>query len=194
MSLVKKPVSQYLLTLLLFIAGNFSVLFAQQLPEDIDENTHVAMVGELIFFRNLSQGSYGFEWDFGDNSPFETQAEPTHAYSLPGRYEVLLTVSTPRCTEVVSKTVIIYDEEALYSTLYPNPAEEYSTLFFVNEYFGEVAITVTDIAGKVLEKTLVTKEHKTFLYELNVAEYATGTYLVRLEMGRQSSAHKLLKK
>ncbi|MCH7703293.1 MAG: PKD domain-containing protein, partial [Planctomycetes bacterium] len=34
----------------------------------------------------------GYEWDFGDGSPLETEASVTHSYAEPGEYTVTLTV------------------------------------------------------------------------------------------------------
>ncbi len=48
-------------------------------------------------------------WDFGDGSPADTTFEPTHTYTQPGTYQVVLTVSNERCGSAAShaKTVTV---------------------------------------------------------------------------------------
>ena len=43
-----------------------------------------------VDFTNTSLGAVNYIWDFGDGSPTSTLFEPSHLYSLPGDYEVML--------------------------------------------------------------------------------------------------------
>jgi N-acetylneuraminic acid mutarotase len=47
--------------------------------------------GDIYYSRGTP--SLGYDWDFGDGSPHETVARPTHTYNIPGVYNVTLTVT-----------------------------------------------------------------------------------------------------
>ena len=53
----------------------------------------VCLAPSLVQFTNTSVGGSSYYWDFGDGSS-STLQNPTHAYTTPGNYTVVLTVST----------------------------------------------------------------------------------------------------
>ncbi|HEX6020494.1 MAG TPA: ThuA domain-containing protein, partial [Solirubrobacter sp.] len=57
-----------------------------------------------IQFSLGSSGGVSYSWDFGDDTPDSTEANPTHTYAEPGTYDVTLTV-TYADGERLSKTV-----------------------------------------------------------------------------------------
>jgi PKD repeat protein len=60
-----------------------------------------------VAFTSTSTGSItGYSWNFGDGTA-STSANPTHAYSAAGTYNVTLTVSGPGGTTTVTKTGFI---------------------------------------------------------------------------------------
>lgn len=73
-----------------------------------------ACLGLPTNFTNLSH-SYGnlaltYLWNFGDNSPTSSQANPSHTYSNPGSYQVSLTVTDAHgCTNSIQKNVVIHN-------------------------------------------------------------------------------------
>ncbi len=73
---------------------------------DKDEST----VGEAIQFTDLStEDPTSWQWDFGDGAT-STEQNPSHAYTSPGVYTVILTVSNPAGsdTEAKSDHVTVY--------------------------------------------------------------------------------------
>ncbi|MDF2437873.1 MAG: hypothetical protein K0Q95_2249 [Bacteroidota bacterium] len=46
--------------------------------------------GDQVAFSNESSNAFNYLWNFGDGSPVSTIASPTHAYSVPGTYNVTL--------------------------------------------------------------------------------------------------------
>lgn len=48
-----------------------------------------------ISFSNQSEGAQSYVWDFGDNTPTETIANPSHTFSQPGSYTVTLIAINP---------------------------------------------------------------------------------------------------
>lgn len=60
---------------------------------------------QSITFTNTSNG-FQYYWDFGDGSPIDTNASPTHTYTTPGNYNVqLIAVDSNSCN--VADTVYL---------------------------------------------------------------------------------------
>ncbi len=61
------------------------------------------------FSSSGSQGS-GFQWDFGDGSPMQTSANPTHTYTAPGLYSVtLIAFNTCGLNDTVIQSIRVCD-------------------------------------------------------------------------------------
>lgn len=68
-------------------------------------------------FTDLSASAVQWEWDFGDTSPLDTNASPSHIYVNPGNYNVMLTVTNIfGCTNSSSQLV----------TVLPQPIADFS--------------------------------------------------------------------
>ena len=94
------------------------------------------LVGSTIQFTNTSAISGTCTWDFGDGET-STDVNPTHTYSLPGQYEVKLTVGDDYTTRpllindikptIVAKTeddkiCVINDVDVTLEVTLRNPA------------------------------------------------------------------------
>lgn len=71
------------------------------------------------FFTNTSAGGAFFEWDFGDPASgannTSTAVNPTHVYSTPGTYQVVLVANDPNTcnkTDTIPFTIVVYDKPA----------------------------------------------------------------------------------
>jgi len=63
-------------------------------------------------YLNTSIGASTYAWDFGDGSPIDTAANPSHTFSLPGEYQVsLYAYSDQGCGDTIIRT--IYVEEVI---------------------------------------------------------------------------------
>ncbi len=61
---------------------------------------------EVSFMENSTNG-VNYLWDFGDGSPVNNEANPTHVYPEPGQYPVSLTVvGAGGCEATLSKTIV----------------------------------------------------------------------------------------
>lgn len=74
-------------------------------------NRFSSCLGDTIRFTNLSAGATSYEWEFGDGD-VSTLTNPTHAYTTPGTYRVLLRAfraNSPGivCTDTISLPVSI---------------------------------------------------------------------------------------
>src|SRR5690606_1082969 len=70
-------------------------------------------LGTAVTFNDMSVVSTGnitgWAWDFGDGSPVDNNASPTHNYTTPGTYNVTLTVTSDSgCVDDITKTVEVY--------------------------------------------------------------------------------------
>jgi len=63
-----------------------------------------------IKFSDSSKGASTHDWNFGDGSAHSTATNPTHTYSGPGTYTVVLVVTNTvsGCTDSTSTTLVIY--------------------------------------------------------------------------------------
>lgn len=72
---------------------------ASDLPK-IDSSLHPAQypylngmptISYAVKFTSQANNTASYSWDFGDNSPLSSEANPTHTYAKPGQYSVCLT-------------------------------------------------------------------------------------------------------
>lgn len=70
-------------------------------------------LGTAVTFNDMSVISTGnitgWAWDFGDASPIDNNANPTHNYAAPGTYNVTLSVTSDSgCVDDITHTVEVY--------------------------------------------------------------------------------------
>lgn len=88
-------------------------------------------------FNNTSVGGLSFEWNFGDpaSGPNNTStlSYPTHVYSSPGTYNVVMVANDPNTcnrTDTARFTVVVYDKPAANFSYTPTvPAENTENVF-----------------------------------------------------------------
>lgn len=104
-------------------------------PDPDFTNTTVCHLNDAATaFTNTTTGPQNtYNWDFDDNSSASTLQNPSHDFSGPGSYDVMLTVTenTHSCTESITKTV----------TVKPNPTVDFS---FSAIQCEQQAVTFTD--------------------------------------------------
>ena len=64
-------------------------------------------VGDTIYFSDLSDGTSIWSWNFGDGAPTSKIKNPSHQYSQPGTYSVLLDARNDLCASQEVKTAYI---------------------------------------------------------------------------------------
>ena len=63
--------------------------------------------GNSVTFANGSSGASSYQWNFGDASPLDNSANPSHSYTATGTYLVILTSSDNGCSNSTSKNVVV---------------------------------------------------------------------------------------
>lgn len=133
-----------------------------------------------------------YYWEFGDGG-VSFDRNPVHTYSIPGTYEVCLSVDYGgEAFDYCKNTSVDYctgveDIENLTSfSLYPNPADD---IVNINISFGvpqDAMIQIVNMAGQVVytEQTSVTGSYNT---AIDVQNLPAGVYMARINSGIQSS-------
>ncbi len=67
-----------------------------------------------VTFLDSSLNATSISWDFGDGSPTTTQTNPTHTFPALGTYNVTLNATQGTCTYVLTKTIRLVDEKAIF--------------------------------------------------------------------------------
>ncbi len=143
------------------------------------------VVGATASFTNQSTGAFTYSWNFGDASPANTTASPTHVYTANGTYTVTLTVTGPCGVDTYTMTVTITEvgvgENEIENTLsiFPNPNNGQFTVSFSMEEAKDVTVELMDVAGRVISST----KHDNVLsvtQTIDGTELADGVYFVRI--------------
>ena len=136
-------------------------------------------------FTNQSTNAVTYAWNFGDNSPVDNTANPTHDYTANGTYTVTLTVTGPcgtdTYTQVITITQVGLQDNDLASTLslFPNPNNGEFTLSFSFEHAKDVTVEVLDVTGRIVytdKQNAITTYNK----QIGLESANQGVYMVRI--------------
>ncbi len=115
-----------------------------------------------VTFTNSSTGGTNYSWNFGDGGPVDNSLNPSHTYTGPGTYTVMLIVynGNPACADTVYLTVIVMDECGDNGSFFvpdafsPNGDLANDKLFVRGDGISEILFQVFDRWGeKVFETT-----------------------------------------
>jgi PKD repeat protein len=98
------------ITILLFVILVFSCEKREETAQPVacfEPSKTTAGVGETITFIDCSENVEKYAWNFGDNSAISRESSPSHAYTEPGTYTVILTVFNKEKTDETSVTITI---------------------------------------------------------------------------------------
>ena len=141
--------------------------------------------GATVYTQNQSTMAYTYSWNFGDSSPADNTASPTHTYTQNGTYTITLTVTgacgTDTYTMVVTITEVGVGESDISNTLsiFPNPNNGHFTVSFAMEAAQDVTIEMTDVAGRVISSTQLNNASNV-MHEMDATDIANGVYFVRI--------------
>jgi hypothetical protein len=136
-------------------------------------------------------GSY--QWiNCADNSLITRETSSSFTPDISGEYAVILTQGTCSATSgcySVTVSGIGNSEFNQGYNLYPNPAHEIVTIDMVSEHTN-VTISVFDLTGKLIQRKELDRLTKT---DLDLSEFKTGLYMIRIHSDQMNSVTRLVK-
>lgn len=147
-------------------------------------------------FYQLCTNAVSYMWDFDDGN-FSTSANPSYAFNSAWLFNVCLTV-TDTCgkTDTYCKKIDLspfsIDELALLELIkvYPNPANDYVYIELPKELTQNASVTISDVQGKVLATQPL---ENTAASKLDISQYASGIYIINLQLNGASKQVKVRK-
>lgn len=91
----------------------------------------------------------------------------------------------------ISVEVISDSKSDLNALVFPNPIDNFITVQFSEELKSPINVVIYDIVGKVI---LNTSKRPTNSFNLNMALYSSGVYLLNLSSGNRKFSARLIKK
>ncbi len=151
-------------------------------------NAQVFTDESTILTGNINQ----YEWNYGDASPNEFIQNPTHSYQNAGSYVVTLTVTSGNgCSNsydsIVSSSDGIFEWDFYSMSLSPNPSMNNCQIVSDKFFFG--TMTIENLNGAViLEKKIQGTQ-----FNVDLATYSNGTYLVKFSNNAGKKIFKVIK-
>jgi PKD repeat protein len=137
--------------------------------------------GGQLTLTNTSQNANLFDWNFGDGNT-STQAQPTHVYTTPGTYSVML-IASNACGEmdtlIQELTVLgLEDLGSMGITAYPNPTTGKVTITGLTDYLTQ-GLSIIDLQGREVMRVTIESN----VEEIDIKDAANGLYLIRIQNG-----------
>jgi len=164
------------------ISGNCSAYF--NLFPDINPHSYIV--------SNMSLGAAAYNWNWGDGSPADTGATPSHVYAQAGFYTICLSITGPMAcsgtycypfnlqknsNSMIYVNVLpgavgmqVFDSDNL--SIFPNPMSDNITVSSGKE---AGFITISNSLGQIVYKT----ETKSFNSQIDISQFPRGVYIVR---------------
>jgi Secretion system C-terminal sorting domain/FG-GAP-like repeat len=137
-----------------------------------------------------SSASSGNQW-YKNNELVSGATGNTYTITTPGAYTVIVTVEGCASEQSSATTAVITDLEGGTSsmiTLYPNPAERQIEILFSET--GEKQIEIIDAHGTVMHQEAVIA----LKTSVDIDEYSTGLYIVKIQTATKSFIKRFIKK
>jgi hypothetical protein len=145
----------------------------------------VTVAGATAIVTNNSTGAVTYQWNWGDASPSDNSANPSHTYTQNGTYTITLIVTGICGNDTITQTVTItqvgLQDVDLQNTLqvYPNPNGGLFTVQFELSTAKDVHVEVLDVQGrKVIEQRAESVLSYREQVDLGTAE--SGVYVLRI--------------
>ncbi|MFK7905351.1 MAG: proprotein convertase P-domain-containing protein [Chitinophagales bacterium] len=159
----------------------------------------VGIDGFNVFASDKSEGATSWVWDFGDNTTFEGQNPPIHTYAGPGDYEICLTVTNSAGTNETCQTVSIIDtaiDPILANNLirfYPNPTNHLLNIDFDTSLQMDVTMEIYGVNGQLVFQRELNSTETTITAIVDLSNFSTGVYMVRLTSDDWTVTKKVVK-
>jgi len=159
-------------------------LTTESTPE-LDEQIN----GTATVIANANAGPYTYSWDFGATTATVTGLED-------GEYSVTVTDAFG-CSDMTTVAVgmgtnTIEIEKIQSINLFPNPTTDIATLEMIFNESVDLQVQLINMMGQVVFEKSITKTSEE-RFELNLNNFPTGMYFVRINVDNQSLVKKLSK-
>lgn len=141
----------------------------------------------MVTFTNTSTNAVSYQWIFGDGTSGSSLQSPTHVFSNPGVYTVILTATNVNCSDTESVIIVVKgDNTGVNETnavsdlaIYPNPNPGDFTLTVRGDAFRSVTV-YTIIGERVLYFSC--DEGRKTMVNISLRD-KPGVYFCEVEMG-----------
>ncbi|MDP2385819.1 MAG: PKD domain-containing protein [Bacteroidota bacterium] len=169
------------------------------------------------FAYNTSTGNnLNYYWDFGDGIS-STQQYPFHTYTVPGHYDICLTVQGDSCVSsfcdsssvhrmtssgmssfnVLASPTGVKTNESVISmiNIFPNPVTDELNLQLITAEAKDLEIVLSDMLGKTIIKNEFSISAGENQIKLNTSEISNGVYMISItdKKGNRIKAAKIIK-
>jgi len=164
----------------------------------LDATFTYATSGLSVGFFNFTTGATRI-WDFGDGTTI-TDPYPVHTYTLPGIYDVKLTVFNGNCASTGVQTITVgssvgVDENnsGLFDVnINPNPSNEKFIGNYQLMHPSTIKVEVLNVMGQIIKQVthdiLPAGKHS---FEIN--DLKAGSYFVKVTSNDKVVAHRIVK-
>ena len=175
----------------------FSILEPSEMKPDFGYkgNSTVFYNNKDIEFENKSLGGIAtYLWDFGDKS-FDSRETPTHIYTAPGIYTIMLTSQNGNadCDVSASRSINVIDAYLSVSELSDDNVE----VIQLNDKLNVIAkssfdeFKIVDLSGKLVLEGDVRNQNN---FEINLSKLNGGIYILHLNGNEKPYTLKFYKK
>ena len=137
------------------------------------------------FTNNATGSPTSYNWNFGDNSPNSTQANPTHTYSGNGNYTVTLIVTNACGSDTSSQTLIVVGNDKGFAlgqlVVFPNPSEGRFWIEAPATLGDPIRVVLHDLSGKVVYARALNGTTAGSRISIELEDVAAGIYGIQLE-------------
>lgn len=147
-------------------------------------------------FYQQCTNAVAYHWDFDDGN-YSASANPSYAFNSAWLFNVCLTATdscgkTDTYCKKIDLTPFSIDELALLELIkvYPNPAKDYVHIELPKELTQNASVTISDVQGKVLATQTL---ENTATSKLDISQYASGIYIINLQLNGASKQVKVRK-
>ncbi|WP_070137591.1 T9SS type A sorting domain-containing protein [Crocinitomix algicola] len=173
-------------------APSYCVVELSQTIEVLDSasaNASFTHSGSTVYFDGEPFLADSVFWDFGDGNSSSLE-DPTYTYSEIGTFEAWFYVFGPCNTDSILVTVTTDDVSIAAETkaqikMYPNPTADNFNISGISS--GTIIQIHTILGEKVYQSTA-----QSSTVNINVSQFAKGTYFVQLKNGTESITKKLI--
>lgn len=157
-------------------------------------NFTYSLDGNTVTFTNNSTNATSYEWDFGDGTT-STEPNPMHEF-VPGVYTVTLMADNGLCSSFLIETIDV-NATATYELanggkvrFYPNPTQDEVYISFEEGFSGAAELSLQSMSGQVIQNWTLQGENT---FQLNLANWPVGIYILRLNHEGQQLVERLVK-